>query len=734
MALHTVTPWSATVQDDLQNSEFLYATDQSDYTFQFYNSGDSLWIRVKWPAGGEIAFRLAFAMNSSFIHPRITEAEDGLLITASTRLGSFRVNITFPESEKNVFRYTTTFRAAFPMLIPYWPRDIIPLTQEGQIENTSGRIHAHQEGGRSGQLFFSYTKPETGTVFYFQNLTAMSAYCDASETTLTNSVGGQWPEIGFQFPVNINKPVPANTEFIISDAFVFLSEVIPEKDYDIAEQYLDNLAAVYRLLPKPDTEFHDWPDIAQKALDSLDQNKACWRQTEGTPYLTAYLGDYKTPSEIMVQLAVLLPLQEYLEWTEERHRVFDELNTGLGAFYDKKIKCIVRWLPALKDELDHSEEQKQEMVMDSWYLHHPLLNLSRLALKGDKEAEQLFLNSIDYAIHVAHHFDYQWPVFYRMTTLEVLKAETEPGKGGEKDVPGSYAHIMLMAWKITREKRFLNEATKAVKKLGGLAFDIFYQANNTAFTAGALVELYKETQDEFYLKLSYCCLAGIFRNVQLWDCNYGYGKSFPTFFAVFPLNDAPYTAAYEELEVYSALSHYMAEAQDIDILPALKILIPEFIRYAVSRMPFYFPPMLPEDMIEAPEKIKTGEIQKNLWIPIEDINDGWNKSGAVGQEVYGAGIGFGVVPRQYYKIKNGALVFVDYPITGLRSSSRSVTFRTLGDERFDCSLHITGIPQKQLHQLAIEIKSGSTYKAISPKGKGRNQFQIMGGSLIRISW
>ena len=78
--------------------------------------------------------------------------------------------------------------------------------------------------------------------------------------------------------------------------------------------------------------------------------------------------------------------------------------------------------------------------MDSWYLHHPLMTLSRLAILGDKDAEKLLLDSVEYAITVAHHFDYQWPVFYKMDTLEVLKKETVPGMGGEKDVAGSYLY------------------------------------------------------------------------------------------------------------------------------------------------------------------------------------------------------------------------------------------------------------------------------------------------------
>lgn len=562
-----------------------------------FNSRDSIWLTVTWPNEGSIAFRLAFGMNSFFEQVSVNDVGNSVLITSSTRLGDYRINLSFPESSSVVFHYTTTFQAAIPILIPFWPRDIVPLTKNGKVENTTGIMHTHQVGSRSGQLFFSMTKPKRGSVFYFQNLTAMSDYCEATETSLEETVGGQWPEIGFQFPVNSKKSMPADKEFIISDAFVLLDEDLPEKDFTITSQFLNHLATIYMLLPKPESVYQDWHLIAEKVLTGLHTNKGCWTQTMGIPYLNAYVGDYATPTEIIVQLAVMLPLQEYLEWSGKKSSVLDDLNNGLIAFYDERLKTIVRWHPALADKLDKSEEQKQEMVMDSWYLHHPLLNLSRLALKGNKMASKLFLDSVDFAIKVAHHFNYEWPVFYKMTTLEVIKAETEPGNGGEKDVPGSYAHIMLMAYRLTNEKRFLHEAIRALKSLEGLGFEIFYQANNTAFTAGALAELYKETNDSKYLELSYCCLAGIFKNVHIWDCNYGYGKNFPGFFSVYPLNDAPYTAAYEELEVYAALHHYLQITKDIEILPSLKILIPEFIKYTVSRLPFYYPGLLPQEMI-----------------------------------------------------------------------------------------------------------------------------------------
>jgi len=729
--INSVTPWTATVQADIENSELLFETELLQYKLQLFNSGDSIWLTAIWPNAASIAFRLAFGMNSDFEQVSVNDVGGSILITSSTRLGDYRINLSFPENQAAIFRYTTSFQAAFPILIPFWPRDIVPLTKDGKVENTTGIIHTHQVGARSGQLFFSMTKPKRGSVFYFQNLSAMSDYCDAAETSLAETVGGQWPEIGFEFPVNSEKPLPSDKEFIISDAFVLLDEDLPEKDFTITSQFLDHLATIYLLLPKPVPAYQDWLPIADQVLTDLYHNKGCWKLTNGVPYLNAYVGDYTTPTEIMVQLGVLLPLHEYLEWAEKKHPVFDDLNKGLKDFYDERVKSIVRWHPALEDELDKSEEQKREMVMDSWYLHHPLLNLSRLALKGDKTARMLFMESVDYAIKVAHHFDYEWPVFYKMTTLEVLKPETTPGNGGEKDVPGSYAHIMLMAYQLTNEKRFLNEAVKALKSLDGLGFDIFYQANNTAFTAGALAELYKETNDKNYLELSYCCLAGIFKNVHIWECNYGYGKNFPNFFSVFPLNDAPYTAAYEELEVYAALHHYLLVTQDIDILPSLKILIPEFIKYAVSRLSFYYPNLLPQEMIS--EDVKNGEVQKDLWIPLEDIYDGWEKSGQVGQEVYGAALPFGIIPRQYFMIKNlDAMAFINYPVTNFRLGKKSVTFHVNGSSQLSARLMFFGISKKVQSRIKVEVKEKSVYRLINAKPS--NQFEFPAGNRVRITW
>src|SRR5512141_2886920 len=121
---------------------------------------------------------------------------------------------------------------------------------------------------------------------------------------------------------------------------------------------------------------------------------------------------------------------------------------------------------------------------------------------------------------------------------------------------------------------------------------MMYQANSTIFSSGALLRLWKETGDELFLNMSYVAVANIFNNMWMWECNYGYAKDYRTFFALFPLSDAPYTAVYEEIEAVAALHDYLAYL-DGSIPESLKILIPEFIRALMYKGRFYYPALLP---------------------------------------------------------------------------------------------------------------------------------------------
>ncbi|MFP9100466.1 hypothetical protein ACLI09_15555 [Flavobacterium sp. RHBU_24] len=736
-----ISAWTAAAQDSLESGTLLFGKKLNDYSINVVKSDFCLWILAMWPGGGRIAFRAAYTAGDPLELESQTETNDDVLFVLKGNTCIQKVTLSFPGGDKPIFRFSTTLTPAFDLLIPYWPRDIMPLfKKKGRVQNTKGTVHAAQVGSRSGNLFFTQEQPATGSVFYFQNLTALNKFCTDTETSAGDLVGGDWPEIGMKLPVTtVNKPLKKDQEYTISDAFIKLSGDLPADNYQVCQQFINHLADIYLLLPKPDTKYHDWIDVLHKGLNDLQEHKGCWKFADGRSYLNAYVCDYKSPPESMVQLAVLLPLLDFDKWSGEDHSpVIETLHNGLENFYDPVLKTIVRWLPALEQNLDWSEEQKQPEVMDSWYLHHPLLNLSRLALDGDALARKLVLDSIDYVISVARHFNYDWPVFYKMATLEVLKRETQEGQGGEKDVPGAYAHLMLQVWQLTADKKYFDEAVKAAKKLDGLSFDIFYQANNTSFAAGALLRLYKETGDILYLNLSYLCIAGILKNVQLWESDYGNAQHYPTFFAVYPLNDAPYTAAYEEQEVLAGIHWYLKEADGVDeVLPSVRLLLAECVRYIINRVIYYYPPMLPPEVLAEKKDIKTGEVDPNLWIALEDLQDGWNRSGQVGQEVYGAGIAFGIVPRHYHKVeKAGFMVFNEYPATGFTVRDNTLHFFTRGDGQLRFRMVILPIePGAKLPKVTVHSENdGDT---IQPGGNPNTEFMefmLSGNSKVKIKW
>ncbi|WP_316813775.1 hypothetical protein [Pedobacter heparinus] len=732
--MNALSPWAVSASTELAgNTSVLFEKYADPFSFKVVATTDSIWIRTELPDGGRAAFRAAYSPGSDLEVVKSTGThQQGIALKLNSAIGKQSITISIDQAEKlPVLRYTTSLIPAKEMMIPNWPKDILFNGKNDNPEQTEGTIHASQFGTRTGFLYLSEIRPKSATLLYLQNLTALSEYADQTETSLGDTVGGAWPELGFSLPSS-NKPLKAGKEVILSDAFVAFSEEVTDKEPAMIRLYLDLLARVYQLLPKPETEYKHWPDILDNGLKDLIDSPGCWSQVAGHKYFNAYVSDYETPPEIMVQLAVLLPLLDYVEWSKKQLEVMKTIKAGLPSFYDEKLGTIMRWLPAAEDKLKGEEEQKVPKVMDSWYLHHPLLNLSRLALKGDQIAKKLFLDSLDFAIKVAHHFKYRWPVFYKMDTLEVVKAETAEGKGGEKDVAGIYAHVMLQAWELTREQRYLNEAEKAAKTLQGLGFEIFYQANNTAFSSGALLRLYKITKNELYLNLSYMCLAGIFRNVQLWDCNYGYGKHFPKFFSLYPLKDAPYTAVYEEQEVFCAFHDYLKHAEGVDILPSVKLLIAEYIRYLVDRAVYYYPTMLPADMLE--EKPKIGEVDPKLWIALEDLQDGWLKSGTVGQEVYGAGNAFGILPRHYLQIPGKPfMIYTDYPTSGFNArKGKNISFKILGDERITCRMMLVKTAQKKIPDFEVLIKGKKEPLKAKLVNNGNLEYIIPGNTAITI--
>ena len=81
-------------------------------------------------------------------------------------------------------------------------------------------------------------------------------------------------------------------------------------------------------------------------------------------------------------------------------------------------------------------------------------------------------------------------VFYDLDSFEVIKAESRPGAGGENDVAGQYVHLMMQAWDLTKDDRYLHEAEAAARTLAGLGFHlpgVFAVAAALAESIGSLL-------------------------------------------------------------------------------------------------------------------------------------------------------------------------------------------------------------------------------------------------------
>jgi hypothetical protein len=382
-----------------------------------------------------------------------------------------------------------------------------------------------------------------------------------------------------------------------------------------------------------------------------------------------YVADEAKPPESMVQFTVAVNAGEYDQWRNENGALSHVLRANVDQFYNADVGSIVRWLPGEAFDDAQAEDNMNHDAMDSWYLHHALFNVFRIARDGDQRAKEAFKKSLPFLIRVARRFDYHWPIFFHLRTLDIIRAEAKPGEGGETDVAGLY--------EMFGGSSYLNEAEIAASHLHGLGFNLAYQLNTTGFAAEAALRLWKITKKPRYLALSVTCLANLFDNMWLWQCDYENARHYRMFFGLFPLRGAPYLAPYEELEAHAKFHEYLALGGD-DVRPAVKLLLAEFQKYALDRCWYYYPDALPIDVVAV--DVRNGRIERSLSVPLEDLQDGREKSGQVGQELYGAGLPFVMTARHYTRLDGtGMIAFCDYPMFEFSPLGSGGTWRVGGD-------------------------------------------------------
>jgi hypothetical protein len=417
-------------------------------------------------------------------------------------------------------------------------------------------------------------------------------------------------------------------------------------------------------------------------------------------------------------------MRDYARWRGKPIGLDAEFMKGLAKFYDAKLGTLRRYLPDVGDDKDAD-------AVDSWYLYHPLMNLGRLAIQGDEQARELLLKSIDFGIKAAHHFKYDWPIQYNVTDFSVITEAAGDGRG-QTDVGGMYAWVMLQAYELTREERFLHEAQAAIDAAKDLRFNINYQANLTAWGAAACLRLWRITNIDRYRRQSYVYLASFFHNCVLWESQIEAARHYGVFLGVTCLQDAPYTAIYEAFDSFAAFEYLLRDSGP-ELEPAARLLVSEYCKYTLDRSWCYYPDALPQEVLATENR--NGHIERNLSFPLEDLYVDGQPAGQVGQEIYGAGAAFIFATRAFHTVEDAPFrLFCDeFILSRERTGGRAIALRLAGGETQTANLRVIRLKGKRMPRLTLATSGGET---IQPAGRRRDRvdYRIPAAGLFVLSW
>lgn len=688
---------------------------------------DSLWA-ISRRGAARLAIRTAYAPGGLKARRLKPKAGETMRIALTSAIGRHVVSLAVNTDELPVLRATTWLTPAEDLLVPHLPRDLYPLGPDDDPLTAQGRVEAAQRGLNGGLLYWHLAGETPGSLLYIQNLTAMNAYYNATHTKPDGAVGGEWPELGYLPPTPPQSgtppvnPLRKGEEVCLSDALIVFHRDAPANEAHSGRLFLQMLGSAYRLLEKPDPEFHDWPERAERTLRDLANAPEATIRHYGNLYVHPYTASEYPDS--MVQVSLVSSIHDYGRWLGSPRPLEERLARGLDRFFDPQLHSIRRYLPNVGSDKDKD-------AVDSWYLYHPLLGLGNLALDGDARARRLFEDSLGFAIKAAHHFNYKWPIQYKVTDFSVIVEARDDTGLGQTDVGGIFAYVMLVAFELTEDPKYLAEARKAIDAAEGMRFELNYQANLTAWGAAACMRLWRITNQERYLLQSYVYLASFFHNCVLWTSKIGDSAKYPTFLAVSALHDGPYMALYECFDSFAAFERYLKDGGP-DLDPAALLIVSDFCKFALDRAWYYYPDALPAEMLS--DKPRNGHIDRKLSFPVEDLYVGGDKAGQVGQEIYGAGAAFVFASRVFHHVEGVPfdLSCNAFLLASDRTSDRSLSFHLGGDPAGTANLVLLGNGKASTSGVTVTSDPGGEIR--SRTKSGHREFVIPANARVHLRW
>jgi hypothetical protein len=697
------------------------------YSFTVLRGRRAIWLQA-CRAGGKGGFALRLCpLGFGARVRRKRRGSDLLRLEVETPIGLWRTSVAIEDGAVPVIRTRLSLTPNCSLVPPWLGRDLLVLGEDGDPASSEGRVEAAQRGVNGGLVYLRIAAPAFGSVLYFQDLTALNRYFRTTGTTPDGAVGGTWPELGYLPPLpDMKAPLtdhvlPPGEEMVISRALIALHGDAQGEEEDQARRYLQLLGAIYPHLERPSPEFRDWPERAARTWRDLDRSPLATVSHYGARYARPYT-DAEYP-DAMVQLTLLAAMRDWQVWSDEKPAPYDAFRKGLAKFHDRKLQVLRRYLPNVGKD-------KNANAVDSWYMYHPQLNLARLAQDGDGPAKRMLFDALEGGIKAARHFSYKWPIQFDVRDYSIITASRDDDGHGQTDVGGIYAYLMVQAFELSGEDRFIEEAAAALEAARGSRFELNYQANLTAWGAAACLRMWRITGRRSYLDQSYIFFASFFHNVALWESEIAHAREYRNFLGATALHDAPYMALFECFDSFAAFEICLKQSGP-QLEPAVRLLLAEYCKYALDRAWFYYPDALPPKVLA--EEQRNGHIACDLSFPLEDLYVDGQPSGQVGQEIYGAGAAAVFATRSFHRLDGVPFViFADYPVLAIdRPSPTALVLKLAGSPDGDVLLALCPRGRARLPRTAVSAEGRPLTRRLRD---GRHEFTLAGGAQVEVTW
>lgn len=515
-------------------------------------------------------------------------------------------------------------------------------------ESVSGRYQPYAERAPgAAPSAFGYSEALDSTMLYWVDLTALNPYI---ESTGASTVGTPQRR-GLRFGHNITgtelRRLEQGKSQLLYDSYLYLAPGSPEDETAMFRRYLAQVSDVYDLVLRPRDPLPDWRSLADKTLAALSDPDT-WVELDGQRYWRAYVADTRQTVEAITQLDVGLAAARYAERYGDQpaaERIVTNTVSGLTNFYNPAFGMFQNQGPiAITGDQGRG---------DTWYELGHALKAAEFGALGYEVPLDLAQRSQAAWIEFAETVDYDFPQFYSFATWE--------GTGREPDAVGGYALYMLRLADLGCGDPCEQQARAAVRTYGGSGFGFSYETHMTAAAALAAAELADRTGDDTWLDSAYGPIANLMRLSWLHEVDYGPAAEARTFFGLAPTQQAAAITPKEQYETWIYLTEFIRLSHG-RVDPDIEKLVAEFSYHTLVTLASSLPPLLPAGVAtEHPSAYPTVDTNRlDLFVPLEDMRDGRETWGAIGQEVYGAGMAPTFAALAYHSPVPGVTIYSGY--------------------------------------------------------------------------